>query len=123
MKKAYCIDDNCLRGGSRQSKSVKYTYEVTYVKGGKVNGNVKLGLGLGGKGSNNIEIGIGGEASSSTTEKKSTEVTLNWTDKDDDLGSAVIYFYDPIIESKGRNNTYNVKTYNTGCITFGVTAR
>lgn len=104
-------------------KSVKYTYEVDHMKGGKVSGNVKLGLGLGEKESNKIEIGIGGEASSSTTEKKSTEVTLSWTDKDDDLGSAVIYFYDPIIESKGRNNTYNVKTYNTGCITFGVTAR
>ncbi len=35
---------------------------------------------------------------------------------------AKIYFYDPLIMEK-RNGNYVVKTYNTGYVNFGLTAK
>lgn len=107
------------RGGVRTDQ---YSYETTRLKSNKVNGDLKFGLGVGPKDQNKIDVSVGGDASYSTTEKINHTVTYTSTDKDDDLGSAIIYFYDPIIESTS-NGKYNVKTYDTGRITFGITAR
>lgn len=97
----------------------KYSYEITRMTSEKINGNIKIGLGIGKvKG----DFDLSGEASSANTIKETKEVSITYSNKDDDLGMDIIDFYDPIIESKSRYG-YSLKTYNTGYIKFGITAR
>lgn len=105
------------------SYTEKYTFETVKATSSKINGDVKLGLGIGGT---NISTDIGAEGASSVTQKVSREISVTHTNKDDDLGSEIIYFYDPIIEKDVSNassgNTYIVKEYGTGIFSFGITA-
>jgi len=79
----------------------------------KVSGNIKFGLG------DNVSGGISGEVSSSSTKTDSKEYKFEREEKDDNLGSTKIYFFDPIIDGKNGND-YIVHTYNTGVVTFGL---
>lgn len=97
----------------------KYSFETTKANNSKVNGNVKIGLGLGD--GNSINTDLGGEINSSTTTKETIEISVTRTNKDDDLGTDRIYFYDPIIEGIS-DGQYNIKVYNTGIVSFGMTA-
>lgn len=108
------------------------SYSVTKVNSNKVSGGLKFGLGIG----NNSSFEIGGEGTSSTTTTETKTLTITRNEGDDDLGMEEIYFYDPIIEGKTDDNssssifldfdpldTYIVKTYSTGFVTFGITAK
>lgn len=103
-----------------ESYTYEYAFETTKMNSTKVNGDIKLGLGIGGD-KDILNIGIGTESNSSTTTKETNKIIVNKTNKDDDLGMEKIYFYDPIVE--GINGSkYITKEYNTGYVTFGVTA-
>ena len=107
----------------------KYIFETINVDGSKVSGNVKFGLGKDANANSNtnqgaknkVDVAISGENNSSTTEKITQEITISRTNKDDNLGMAKIYFYDPIIEGRSGSE-YVTKVYNTGVVSFGVTA-
>ena len=112
----------------------KTSYEVTKIKSNKFNGDVKMELGLGstnngtnvnGKVNNDYSI----EVSNQNTTKTVKEETVKRKMGSDCLGTAKIYFYEPIIEGKitrniglfGINmNYYNVKTYTCGSLSFGL---
>jgi len=98
----------------------KYDFQTVKVNSTKVNGEVKIGLGLGSK-NNTINVGGGADYNSSTTTTVSREITVTRTNKDDDLGIDRVYFYDPIIEGH-PNAKYLMKEYNTGIVRFGITA-
>ena len=85
----------------------------------KVNGSIKFGLGLGD--GNSINTSMDSEASSSTTTEVRREISVTRSNKDDDLGQDIIYFYDAIIESK-VGSKYHVRMYNTGTVSFGISA-
>jgi len=97
----------------------KIVIETTQVNTVKVINSTKYGVGLGDNGTISTEVGT--EFSSSTTTKSTKEITASWCNEDDDLGSEHIYFYDPIIESRSGSQ-YITREYNTGVVTFGVTA-
>lgn len=103
-----------------EDKSISYEttveYEVTRFSSVKVDGGIKLGLGTSISG----EISTG--FNSATTKRELKRFTVKRTEEDDWLGTAKIYFYDPIIEERFGSN-YIVKTYNTGSITFGISAQ
>ena len=100
--------------------TTKYILETTMVNSSKVNGSIKFGLGLGNGNSTNIETGS--ENSSSVTTKESVEISVTRTNKDDDLGEDLIYFYEPIIVGTSGEQ-YDIKTHTTGIVTFGITAK
>lgn len=118
-----CREVTFVEEDAGESYTYEYYFETTKVNSTKVNGDIKLGLGIGDSTNNkgNINIGIGGESNSSTTTKYSNKVIVSRTNKDDDLGTSNIYFYDPIIEGK-VGNKYYIKEYSTGIVTFGMTA-
>lgn len=95
-----------------------YKYEMIKASSAKVNGSFKFGLGLSEVGPNG-QVSVEGNASN--TEHETKEVKIVRTDNDDQLGSVRIYFYDPIIESRNGSG-YNVRTYNTGIVMFGLSA-
>lgn len=97
-----------------------YEYEVVKVKSSKFNGDVKLELGLGK--SDKISGGASTEVSGSNTTKENRKVTIKRKVGSDPLGSIRIYFYDPIIEKKISTSEYQMRTYDTGHIKFGITA-
>lgn len=94
------------------------TSEMNVMTSAKVNGNVKFGLGtnIGATGE------IGTEINTSTTRKETKTFTVRRTEEDDALGMIKIYFYDPIILSRSSNG-YEVNTYNTGIVKFGLYVR
>lgn len=73
-------------------------------------------------GTYNIGANVGVEATSSNTKKEIRTVTITRKEESDNLGSVKIYFYDPIIESKTSATQYQVRTYNTGNVKFGISA-
>lgn len=101
-------------------KTTTYQYEETSVLSSKFNGDVKLelGLGEGNKGTG----GVSTEANSTNTTRKTCTVSVNRKEASDNLGSVRIYFYDPIIEAKVSSSEYKMRTYNTGHVTFGISA-
>ena len=96
-----------------------YTVSTKKFNSSKVNGSIKLGLGLGD--GNSINTSMDSEASSSTTTEVRREISVTRSNKDDDLGQDIIYFYDAIIESK-VGSKYHVRMYNTGTVSFGISA-
>lgn len=101
-------------------KTTSYQYEVVNVLSTKFNGDVKLELGLGE--SKKLGANVGVEATSSNTKKEIRTATITRKEESDNLGSVKIYFYDPIIESKTSATQYQVRTYNTGNVKFGISA-
>lgn len=91
-----------------------YSHEITKVSSVNVNGNFKFALGLGNEGN----LGFGSNASS--TKKESKEFKVKRRENSEPLGTLSIHFYDPLIEKKVANDQYQVRTYNTGYITFGI---
>lgn len=102
------------------AKTTSYQYEVVNVLSTKFNGDVKLELGLGE--SKKLGANVGVETTSSNTKKEIRTVTITRKEESDNLGSVKIYFYDPIIESKTSATQYQVRTYNTGNVKFGISA-
>lgn len=91
-------------------------YELTKLTSSKVNGDIKFGIGT------NISGGISSERNNSTTSKVTKKYSYIRKEGNDALGTARIFFYDPIIESKSGND-YIIRTYNTGVVTFGITVQ
>ncbi len=95
-----------------------FTYDVTKINSSKFNGDIKLELGLG-----KLKAGeISTEVTNSNTKKETRTITIRRKESSDNLGSIKIYFYDPIVVKKLTDNTYQMKTYDTGYIKFGITA-
>jgi len=92
-----------------------FNYESTRVHTNKFSGDQKLDIGVG-KGT------VTAEVTNSNTIKESKSATILRKEKSDDLGSVRIYFYDPIIETVLGNQFIVLRTYNTGHVTFGITA-
>lgn len=103
-----------------QEIDFSYEYEVVKVKSSKFNGDVKLEIGLGK--SDKISGGASTEVSGSNTTKENRKVTIRRKVGSDPLGSVRIYFYDPIIENKISTSEYQMRTYDTGHIKFGISA-
>ncbi len=95
-----------------------YSYEMIRTSTKKVSGGIKYGLGLEDINANG-EVNV--EGTDSNTRRETKQFTITRTDGDDQLGHVRIYFYDPIIESR-NGSQYNVRTYTTGIVTFGVSA-
>lgn len=93
---------------------------IPKVKSSKFNGDVKLEIGLGK--SDKISGGVSTEVSGSNTTKENRKVTIRRKVGSDPLGSIRIYFYDPIIEKKISTSEYQMRTYDTGHIKFGISA-
>lgn len=93
-----------------------YSFEVTTMTSAKVNGSVKFGLGTGNSGE------FGTDASTSVTQKESKSVTITRSQEDDEFGIVKVYFYDPIILGK-VGERYILKSYSTGAVSFGITAK
>ena len=99
-----------------------YSYETIKVHASKFSGDIKLEIGLG---KNKASGGVSTEVSSSNTIKETKAATVKRNQSSDNLGNVRIYFYDPIIEkseSNGRKTSYELHTYNTGYVKFGVAA-
>lgn len=89
----------------------------------KISGDTKYELGISiGEIKTGTESNLGTNKESSTTTHETIELSTKISSKDDSLGMAKIYFYDPLIMEK-RNGNYVVKTYNTGYVNFGLTAK
>lgn len=98
-----------------------YILETSKVNNNKVDGNIKLGLGLGNGNSGNIEIG-GVKEITPQQKKETIEFSVTRSNLDDKLGEAIMYFYDPII-IRVSGDQYDMKTYGTGIVIFGITAK
>lgn len=96
-----------------------YNYEVTKMKSSKFNGDTKLELGLG---KATVGTGVSVETSSANTTKDTRTVVVVRKEGSDNLGSVKIFFYDPIIEAKKSSTEYQMRTYNSGYVTFGISA-
>lgn len=103
-----------------ETNTYKHIFELSKVNNNKVNGNIKFGLGLGNGNTGNIEIGS--EGNNSTTKKETIEFSVTRSNLDDKLGEAFMYFYDPIIIGVSGDQ-YDMKTYGTGSVMFGITAK
>lgn len=101
-------------------KTTTYQYEVVNVLSTKFKGDVKLELGLGKNDKVGADVGI--EVTTSNTKKETHTATITRKEQSDNLGSVKIYFYDPIIESKISATQYQMRTYNTGHVKFGISA-
>ena len=69
-----------------------------------------------------VTLKLGGEGNNSTTKKETIEFFVTRSNLDDNLGEAIMYFYDPIIIG-GSGDQYDMKTYGTGIVIFGITAK
>lgn len=100
-----------------------YKMDITKMKSSKISGDTKYELGISiGEIKTGTESNLGTNKESSTTTHETIELSTKISSKDDSLGMAKIYFYDPLIMEK-RNGNYVVKTYNTGYVNFGLTAK
>jgi hypothetical protein len=78
----------------------------------------------------NCKVGVGLQTLSTeskypvTTEFVKKTITVTRPKASDHLGDLVIYFYDPIVEHVSTvDNTCVMRTYNSGCVELGITAR
>lgn len=96
------------------------TYEVEEAEKKNIDGSVKLNLGID-SASVKVDhtVNIGNTSSSSNTVKKNVTVTEVRTLGADDLGSARVFFYDPVIESVNGDDVV-LHTYSTGIVEFGI---
>lgn len=100
-----------------ETEVITLTYEMNKMTSTKVNGNIKYGLGT------NLPTGdVGAEINNSTTRRTNKTITTTKAKGDDALGTIKIYFYDPIILNK-TSEGYEVKSYNTGIVSFGIIAK
>lgn len=97
---------------------ISYSYECSHALSNKFSNGYKLQLGLGVTADGNVST----ESSESNTTKSTVSALFTRNQGADNLGSAYVYFYDPIIDGVSGTN-YIMHTYNTGtCVTFGITA-
>jgi len=94
--------------------TISETYEQTYVSSSKFKfgGAIKQGLGL-------MDL----EWNTTSTTRKTVTVTMKRKETSDDLGAALLYFYDPLIEGKRLGSTgmeYLENFHNTGSVKFGI---
>lgn len=101
--------------GTETTETISWDFEK--MNSDKFNGDIKLNVGI----SKNVSGSgsIGGEISSSSTTKGTRTVTIKRSQKSDELGDAVINFYDPLIVGK-TGSEYKMKVYNTGIVSFGI---
>lgn len=99
------------------SKTVEY--ETTRMKASQFDGNLKLDVGLA---KFSVEAGVSVKTDHSNTTKDKHTITVKRKVGSDDLGMDIIYFYDPIIKKRLSDGTYEAHVYNTGNVTFGVSA-
>ena len=69
-----------------------------------------------------VTLKLGGEGNNSTTKKETIEFSVTRSNLDDKLGEAFMYFYDPIIIGVSGDQ-YDMKTYGTGSVMFGITEK
>lgn len=101
------------------SETETQNYEFTKLSTSKFNGEFKIGLGI--KSADlNLSGGVSSEHSNSTTEKRTISYSRTTKKGADNLGSAVIYYYDPIIIERYPSGSYIVNTYNTGIVEFSI---
>ncbi|MCM1150542.1 MAG: hypothetical protein NC209_08270 [Alistipes sp.] len=102
-----------------EDKEARYettvSHQVTKMTSWKVNGEIKFGFGKNSTTSGTVDGGVSG----STTKTETKAYKFERNEKDDNLGSIKIYFFDPIIDGKSGSN-YLVHTYNTGYVSFGL---
>ncbi|MCR4770105.1 MAG: hypothetical protein K5874_07865 [Bacteroidaceae bacterium] len=95
------------------------SYEMTFAESFKFTDNLKIGLGLDTIKADNT---TGIETSNSNTRKETIKITRKYNQSSDDLGSAEIYFYDPIVyEYISQIQFFTIPNYNTGIVKFGIT--
>jgi len=107
------------------------TYQVQKAKSRNFSGDNKVTVGLKINDIVNIstEQNTSVSATNSTTTTQTIKVTTHYKKGSDELGKATIYFYDPIILSNISINSIKqihlnqLKTYNTGCVTFSIIAK
>ena len=106
-----------------ERRNITYTHEseYTYMQSGKVSADIKFGIGI-------FKIGIGADIASTKNRREKKVTTVQRTEGSDMLGRVLIYFYDPIIESATPLPVppfvaYNLHTYNTGFVTFSISAK
>lgn len=101
--------------GTEITKTISCDFEK--MNSNKFNGDIKLNVGL----SKNVNGSgsIGGETSSSNTTKETKTITIKHSQKSDELGDAIINFYDPLIVEK-TGSEYKMKVYSTGSVSFGI---
>ncbi|MBN1683860.1 MAG: hypothetical protein JW855_00230 [Gammaproteobacteria bacterium] len=99
------------------------TFEMIYAHKTNFSGDVKLNIGLKKAGSN---VGGGGTAGveDSVTEKVTKSITIRIKNSPNLLGKTKIFFYDPIIDRIVRfPQVYDMRTYHTGSLQFGITVK
>ncbi len=97
-----------------------YTYDMSMALKKNFKGSTKVGIGLKSTGS----IGSETEVNETTTTRETKTYTIKRKQKSDPLGVVKIYFYEPIINNywmgSMRRMFYDIHTYNTGYVTFGI---
>lgn len=109
------------------------TQEFSMMKSSKFSGNNKVGIGLEQNGdvktNQTTEISNGSEVTDQNTTKTTKTIKVKRNQKDDKLGTAKMYFYEPIIWTGtqipfiGTSTfyAYNAQTYLCGYLKFGIT--
>lgn len=108
---------NIIEEDESLETEITRTYGSVRISSSKFNGDIKMSLGIGKGG--NVSGGLSGEDVNSNTIKEQKTYIIRRKEKSDDLGSIHIYFYEPVIH--GANGSYyDVHTYNTGHVKFGL---
>jgi hypothetical protein len=109
------------------------TQEFSMMKSSKFSGNNKVGIGLEQNGdvktNQTTEISNGSEVTDQNTTKTTKTIKVKRNQKDDKLGTAKMYFYEPIIWAGMQmpfpfsSSTYAISetTYLCGYLKFGIT--
>lgn len=98
-----------------------YNFDTEKMRSTAFSGNYKLNLGTS-ESTNGSEIGVGVNGTRTQTEKIQRSVTVTHTNRSDQLGSVLVYFYDPIVEEV-TNGVANPKEYSVGSVSFIITAK
>ena len=115
-------DDESIERDIAETYTMEHALKHNFTGTGKTGIGLKIGI-------LNLEGGNTWSTSSdiTTTEKISKTITTKYKLSSDHLGKQRIYFYDPLIVgiSNASNGTisYNMHTYNSGHVMFGITAK
>jgi len=103
-------------------ETIETTHETTRVKNEKFKKKVKVGVGLDKDIKADGDVSVSVSVDNSNAVKEVRTILVKRKETSDYLGSVKMYFYDPIIERRSGRE-YEVKTYSTGKINFGITAK